>query len=44
MRKVTDFVSARGETVNTTVTITALNQPVHITPPPVSQTATRPGL
>ncbi len=45
MRKVTEFVSAaRGETGSTTVNIAALNQPVHITPPPASQTATLPGL
>jgi hypothetical protein len=43
IRKMTGFVSARGETGSTTVDITALNQPVHITPPPASQTATRPG-
>jgi hypothetical protein len=44
IRKMTDFVSDHGETVSTTVNITALNQPVHITPPPASQTATLPGL
>jgi hypothetical protein len=44
IRKITSFVSAHGETGNTTATITALNQPVHITPPPASQTATLPGL
>jgi hypothetical protein len=44
MRKVADVVTVNGETVNTTATITALNQPVHITPPPAGQTATLPGL
>jgi len=44
LRKLTEVVTVNGETVNTTVTITALNQPVHITLPPASQTATRPGL
>ena len=44
MRKVTEVVTVNGQTVNTTMTVTALNQPVHITLPPASQTATRPGL
>jgi hypothetical protein len=44
VRKYTDVVTANGETVRATATITALNQPVHITPPPASQTATLPGL
>lgn len=44
MRKVTEVVTVNGETVTTTVNITALNQPVHIMLPPPSQTATRPGL
>jgi hypothetical protein len=43
MRKVTDVVTVNGETTYSTATITALNQPVHITPPPASQTATMPG-
>jgi hypothetical protein len=44
VRKYTDVVTANGETVRATATITALNQPVHITPPPASQTASLPGL
>ncbi len=44
MRKATEVVTVNGETVRTTLTITALNQPVHITLPPASQTATTPGL
>src|SRR6266567_1792582 len=42
MRKVIEVVTVNGETVHTTVTVTAINQPVHITLPPASQTATRP--
>ena len=44
MRKVTEILTVAGQTVHTTLTITALNQPVHIMLPPASQTATRPGL
>jgi len=44
IRKNTEFVSFSGQKIRTTVTITAINQPVHITPPPASQTATLPGL
>jgi hypothetical protein len=44
IRKVTEIVTVHGQTVHTTVTITALNEPVHIALPPVGQTATRPGL
>lgn len=40
----TEIVTVHGQTVHTTVTITALNEPVHIAPPPAGQTATRPGL
>jgi hypothetical protein len=42
-RKVTEVVTINGETINTTVNITAINQPVQITPPPASQTFTPPG-
>jgi len=42
-RKITDVETVNGETINSTVLITAINQPVHITIPPVSQTATPPG-
>ncbi len=44
VRKFTDVVTVNGETVHTTATLTALNQPVHITLPPASQTATLPGV
>jgi hypothetical protein len=44
IRKVTEIVTVSGETVHTTVNIKAFNQPVDITLPPASQTATRPGL
>jgi len=44
IRKVTEIVTVRGETVRNTVNIKAFNQPVHIMLPPASQTATRPGL
>ncbi len=44
LRKFTEVLTVHGETVHTTVNITALNQPVHITLPPASQTATLPGL
>jgi len=42
-RKITDVETANGETVNTTVNITAINQPVQIALPPASQTITPPG-
>lgn len=44
VRKFSDVVTVNGETVRFAATITTLNQPVHITPPPASQTATLPGL
>jgi hypothetical protein len=44
IRKVTEIATVHGQSVHTTVTITALNQPVHLALPPASQTATRPGL
>jgi hypothetical protein len=37
-RKVTEVETVNGETLDTTVDITAINQPVSITPPPASQT------
>jgi hypothetical protein len=40
----TEAEKVNGATINTTVTITALNQPVHITLPPARQAATAPGL
>src|SRR5215472_15635429 len=42
-RKITDVETVNGETINTTVNITAINQPVQITLPPASQTVTPPG-
>jgi hypothetical protein len=44
VRKITEAETAQGETINTTVNITAINQPVHITVPPASQIASMPGL
>jgi hypothetical protein len=44
IRKLTQVVTFSGETLQTTVTATAINKPVHITPPPASQTAALPGL
>jgi LppX_LprAFG lipoprotein len=42
-RKIADVETVNGETINTTVNITAINQPVHVTIPPAGQTATPPG-
>ena len=42
-RRLTEVETINGETINTTVNITAINQPVHITLPPASQTFTPPG-
>jgi hypothetical protein len=42
-RKITDVETVNGETINTTVNITAINQPVQIALPPASQTAAPPG-
>jgi hypothetical protein len=44
VRKIVETESISGETVNTTVNITGINQPVHITVPPASQTGSMPGL
>jgi hypothetical protein len=44
VRKETEVESVNGMTINTTVTITAINQPVNITIPPASQTFSQPGL
>jgi hypothetical protein len=38
LRKITEVETVNGNTVNTTVNITAINQAVHITLPPASQT------
>ncbi|HEX7993533.1 MAG TPA: hypothetical protein VF506_06390 [Streptosporangiaceae bacterium] len=43
-RKVTDVETINGETISTTVFVKAINQPVHITIPPSSQTVTPPGI
>jgi hypothetical protein len=42
-RKVTEVETINGATVITTVNISGINQPVHISPPPASQTFTPPG-
>jgi hypothetical protein len=42
-RKVTEVETINGETISTTVNITAINQPVQITLPPASQAFTPPG-
>jgi len=42
-RRIADVEKVNGETINTTVNITAINQPVQITLPPASQTVTPPG-
>jgi len=44
VRKETEVESINGMTINTSVTITAINQPVHIAIPLVSQTYNLPGL
>lgn len=41
-RKMTEIETINGEAISTTLTITAINQPVHIAPPPASQTVTPP--
>ena len=40
LQKITETETLNGDTVTTTINITAINQPVHITPPPASQTFT----
>jgi hypothetical protein len=42
-RKIIDAETVNGETINTTVNITAINQPVQVALPPASQTVTPPG-
>lgn len=42
-RKITEVETVHGVTTNTTIGITAIDQPVHITPPPASQTYFVPG-
>jgi hypothetical protein len=44
VRKEAEVESVSGLTINTIVTITAINQPIHITIPPASQTYNQPGL
>jgi hypothetical protein len=44
VRKFAETESVHGQTVNTTVTVTAINQPVHVTIPPASQTSSLPGI
>jgi hypothetical protein len=43
VRKLTEVETVNGDTVNTTINITAINQPVHITLPHASQTFTLQG-
>ena len=43
LRKMAEVETVNGETVNTTINITAINQPVRITLPPASQTFFFPG-
>jgi hypothetical protein len=43
LRKMTEAETLNGDTINTTVNITAINQPVHITLPPASQIFTLQG-
>jgi hypothetical protein len=38
MRKLSEVETVNGDTVNTTINVTAINQPVHIALPPASQT------
>jgi hypothetical protein len=43
LRKITEVETVNGHTVSTTINITAINQPVHITLPPASQIFTLQG-
>jgi hypothetical protein len=43
LRKITEVVTVHGVTTNTTISITAIDQAVHITPPPASQAYFVPG-
>jgi hypothetical protein len=42
-RKVTEVETINGATVSTTVNISGINQPVHVSLPPANQTFTPPG-
>jgi len=44
VRKMIETESVNGENVTTTVYISAINQPIHVTAPPASQTAPMPGM
>jgi hypothetical protein len=44
VRKMIETESVNGENVTTTVYISAINQPVHVTAPPAGQTAPMPGM
>jgi hypothetical protein len=44
MRKMVEVETVSGQTVSTTLVVTAINKPVHISLPPASQTASPPGL
>jgi hypothetical protein len=40
VRRVTEVETVSGETVHSTINVTSVNRPVHLTPPPASQTVT----
>jgi hypothetical protein len=40
VRRVTEVETVSGETVHSTINVTSVNRPVHITPPPASETVT----
>jgi hypothetical protein len=44
IRKMIEIENANAETISTSLTISAINRPVHIAIPPASQTAVPPGL
>ena len=44
VRKMIETESVNGQNVTTTVNISAINKPVHVTVPPASQTAPMPGM
>ncbi|HYB16442.1 MAG TPA: hypothetical protein VEF71_13365 [Streptosporangiaceae bacterium] len=43
LRQLTEVETVNGDTVNITINVTAIDQPVHITPPPASQIFTLQG-
>jgi|HubBroStandDraft_1064217.scaffolds.fasta_scaffold151241_2 hypothetical protein len=38
VRRVTEVETVSGETVHSTINVTSVNRPVHVTPPPASET------